>query len=515
MIGHARIASSKTKTHVMCGLLWLCLVFLLTGCGGALQARAPDPEFGQSVAKEFEAAFNGGWSAMDRFERQRWVEPALGPSEERQQRYTTKRRGMGKIRLYRVELEGDAMVALAKTEFGDWVKCFLVFGDGGERVLDIRWLQAAAPESEPGPRSETEFSSELDGFLRRFSQRGGFAGAVLVAHRGKVIFEKAYGEARRDPPTPNQISTRFNIASVDKILTAVLVFQLIEEKKLALDGKICDYIPGYPLRDACPITIDQLLTHTSGLPDVMNPRLIPVVERYKTPQDYIDTFGKDPLLFEPGERWMYSNLGYVVLGRIVEVVEGKPFADGMVKRIYEKAGMTDSTRLPDAAQAPDVAVPYAFALPDAGKLEYGPERDARRYLPSPAPFCCSFTTVGDLYKFSQALLDGRLVSRQSLELMVKTDRSNPGDLVDHYGYGIMTDVIDGVPYFGHDGGVWGVNAVFRMTQDRDVVIVLSNVSPGAAQRAAMRAADRLARLPKTSANTAPDPAPADSAVGLR
>jgi hypothetical protein len=153
--------------------------------------------------------------------------------------------------------------------------------------------------------------------------------------------------------------------------------------------------------------------------------------------------------------------------------------------------------LPYAANASNVAVPYAFALPNGNdKLEYGPERDARRYLPLPAPFCCSFTTVRDLYKFSQALFAGRLVSKQSLELMVKTNGKARGDLVGHYGYGVMTDLIHGVPYFGHDGGVWGVNAVFRMTPAHDVVVVLSNVSPGSAQRAAMRAADQLARLPK-------------------
>jgi CubicO group peptidase (beta-lactamase class C family) len=300
------------------------------------------------------------------------------------------------------------------------------------------------------------------------------------------------------------------------MFTAVLVFELIEERKLALDGKLCDYLPNYPLKEACPITIDQLLTHTSGLPDVMNPRLIRAVDRFKTPQDYIDTFGKDPLTFKPGKHWAYSNFGYAVLGRIVEAIEGKPFAEVMTKRIYEKANMKDSTHLASASNASDVAVPYAFALPDGnkvGKLEYGPERDARRFLPLPAPFGCSFTTVRDLYNFSQALMAGRLVSRQSLELMVRTNRAAPGDLVEHYGYGVMTDLIDGVPYFGHDGGVWGVNAVFRMTPEDDVVVVLSNVSPGGAQRAAMRAADQLARLPK-SAERKPSPV-APTEVGLR
>jgi D-alanyl-D-alanine carboxypeptidase len=416
---------------------------------------------------------------------------------------------MGRIRLQQVALEGDQMVALTQTEFGDWLKCFLVFGDRGQRLLDIRWLQAAAPESEPAPKNEPAFTSELDRFLGRFANEGGFSGAVLVARRGEVIFEKAYGEARRDPSTPNEVTTRFNIASVDKLLTATLVFELIEEHKLALDRNIGDYLPSYPLEEARPITIDQLLTHTSGLPDVVNPRLIRALERFKTPQDYIDTFGKDPLIFKPGKRWAYSNFGYVVLGRIVEVVEGKPFAEVMTRRIYEKANMKDSTRLPAAANASNVAVPYAFALPGGhGKLEYGPERDARPFLPSPAPFCCSFTTVRDLYNFSQALLAGRLVSKRSLELMVKTNRAPPGDLLGHYGYGVMTDLIHGVPYFGHDGGIWGVNAVFRMTPEHDVVVVLSNVSPGGAQRAAMRAADQLARLPKSSEPKSSPAAPA-------
>jgi D-alanyl-D-alanine carboxypeptidase len=424
-------------------------------------------------------------------------------------------RGFGRIRLQRVELEGDAMVALVQTELGDWLKCWLVFGGSGDRLLDVKWLQAAAPESERGPRSEQELTSDLDGFLGRFSKDGGFAGAVLVARRGEVIFENAYGEATREPSTPNRVTTRFNIASVEKIFTAVLVFELIEERKLTLDGKICDYLPNYPLKEACPITLDQLLTHTSGLGDVVNPRLIRAVDRFKTPQDYIDTFGKDPLTFKPGKRWAYSNFGYAVLGRIVEAVEGRPFAEVVTQRIYEKANMKDSTDLASAAYASDVAVPYAFLMPDGkGKLEYGPERDARRFLPLPSPFGCSFTTVRDLYNFSQALLAGRLVSKKSLELMVKTNRSGPGALVEHYGYGVMTDLIDGVPYFGHDGGIWGVNAVFRMTAEDDVVVVLSNVSPGAAQRAAMRAADQLARLRKSkSAEWKPSPvAPTD---GLR
>lgn len=487
---------------------------MLGGCGGVLQPRAPEPEYGRGVAKELEAAFNGGWTQMDRFERRRWVQPALLPTAERQNRYTTRQRGMGRIRMHQVDLEGDAMVALVQTELGDWLKCYLVFGDGGDRLLDVRWLQAAAPASEPGPRNEQELTADLDGFLERFSSKGGFSGAVLVARRGEVIFEKAYGEARREPSTPNQVTTRFNIASVEKLFTAVLVFELIEERKLALDGKLCDYLPSYPLKDACPITIGQLLSHTSGLGDVMNPRLIRAVARFKTPQDYIDTFGRDPLSFPPGQRWAYSNFGYAVLGRIVEVVEGAPFDEVMTKRIYEKANMQASTRLASAAYASDVAVPYASSLPaGGGKLEYGPERDARPFLPLPSPFGCSFTTVRDMFEFSQALRAGRLVSKRSLELMVKTDKTGAGDFVGHYGYGVMTDLIGGVPYFGHDGGVWGVNAVFRMTPEQDVVVVLSNVSPGAAQRAAMRAADQLARLPKIAARTPSAAAPSD--VSLR
>jgi CubicO group peptidase (beta-lactamase class C family) len=480
-------------------LLWLAVGLLVSGCGGALQPHAPKPEYGKAIAREFEAAFNGGWLPMDRFEREHWVAPALASSTDRQWRYLTQRRGFGRIQLHRVELEHEQMVALAQTEFGDWLKCFLVFGDGGQRLLDVRWLQAAAPASERGPQSDQEYAAELDQFLSRFSEAGGFSGAVLVARRGAVIFEKAYGQAWRERAIPNRVTTRFDIASVEKIFTAVVVFELIEEHKLALGVKICDVLPNYPRKEACPITIDQLLTHTSGLGDVMSPRLIHAVGRFKTPQDYIDTFGRDPLVFEPGKRWAYSNFGYAVLGRIIEVIEHKPFAEVITERIYEQANMKDSTHLANAA---DVAVPYAFLMPNGrGKLEYGPERDARQFLPLPSPFCCSFTTVRDLYGFSQALLSGRLASKKSLELMVKTNRAAPGDLVEHYGYGVMTDLLDGVPYFGHDGGVWGANAVFRMTPDDDVVVVLSNVSPGAGQRAAMRAADWLARLPKSAEGT--------------
>ncbi|MEO6602589.1 MAG: serine hydrolase domain-containing protein, partial [Polyangiaceae bacterium] len=136
---------------------------------------------------------------------------------------------------------------------------------------------------------------------------------------------------------------------------------------------------------------------------------------FPAPQDYIDTFGKDPLTFKPGQHWAYSNFGYAVLGRIVEAIERKPFPEVMTKRIYEKANMQHSTRLPSAANASDVAVPYASVLPDGkGKLEYRPERDARRFLPLPAPFGCSFTTVRviDRAELSAQPLGKKGVNRQ-------------------------------------------------------------------------------------------------------
>jgi hypothetical protein len=123
MLKRAQVAASRLEAPIMLRLFWLCLACLLAGCGGALEPRAPDPEYGRSVAKEFEVAFNGGWSEMDGFERRHWVEPALAPTDERRNRYVTRQRGMGRIRLQQVALEGDQMVALTQTEFGDWLKC--------------------------------------------------------------------------------------------------------------------------------------------------------------------------------------------------------------------------------------------------------------------------------------------------------------------------------------------------------------------------------------------------------
>ena len=489
--------------------LWLAAsLTLAAGCAAARQSVPPTLPHGRSVMQDYEASFNAGWEQVDSFEQSHWVQQALEPAEDRHRQYEVKRKRVGNIEVHSVDLTNEGIVALVRTELGDWVKCFIDFGADGERVLKIKWLEAKAPESEPGPRTQDEFVSALDDFVSRFTKLAGFSGAVLIARRGEIILEKAYGQARRQPPVANQLNTRFNTASIDKLLTAVVVFELIEAGKLSLDGTVCQYLPKYPLEQACPVTIDQLLTHTAGMPDIINPRLVSSVTRLRSPQDYIDLFGKDLLVGPAGGQWRYSNYGYAVLGRIVEVVEGQPFDEVVRKRVYDRAIMRDSLRTLPARNEPNVAVPYAFALPGNEKLEYGVERDARPYLPLPGPFCCSYTTVHDLYNFAQALIRGKLVSRKTLELMVTTNRSRGSNLIGHYGYGIMSETVHGVDFFGHDGGLWGVNGVLRMTMRGDVVVVLSNVSPGAAQRVGARALDWLARLP---APTGESTAASDSA----
>jgi CubicO group peptidase (beta-lactamase class C family) len=178
----------------------------------------------------------------------------------------------------------------------------------------------------------------------------GFSGAVLVAHAGRPLFRKAYGMANHDFGIPNTPRTRFRLGSVTKQFTAAAILLLQERGQLKVTDPIARYLPDWPAAWR-EVTIHHLLTHTAGLPRLTSPTQTDVsgltrpapAARFRSLRE-LYTPGEElqPLDFKPGEKFAYSNIGYIVLGILIEKLSGKPYAEFMREEIFRPMGLTDS-----------------------------------------------------------------------------------------------------------------------------------------------------------------------------
>lgn len=169
-----------------------------------------------------------------------------------------------------------------------------------------------------------------------------FHGAILVAKDGNPIFENAYGSSTAG--MPNTASKQFDIASIGKMFTGVAIMKLVEHGQLDLDKTVFDYLPDYGNSvDTKQITIHQLLTHSSGIPDIFTFEKIKEIDESKIDNwyDYFPYFENDKLDFKPGKKWSYSNSGYLVLGKVIEAISGQDYCSFLSENIFKQAEMTE------------------------------------------------------------------------------------------------------------------------------------------------------------------------------
>ena len=208
--------------------------------------------------------------------------------------------------------------------------------------LDVKLIERPAEFALPH-MSDQQLVTALRKRLEDETASDRFAGAVLVAKQGKPIFAQAYGLADRAHNTPNTLQTRFSVASINKMFTAVATMQLVQAGKLALDDPLGKYLTDYPNKElAAKVTIGELLTNTGGTGDIWGPEFDKHRLDLRSLQDYINLFGKRPLRFEPGSRWEYSNYGFILLGAVTEKVSGESYYDYVREHIYVPAGMSST-----------------------------------------------------------------------------------------------------------------------------------------------------------------------------
>jgi CubicO group peptidase (beta-lactamase class C family) len=303
-----------------------------------------------------------------------------------------------------------------------------------------------------------------------------FSGAVLLSKNGKPLFEHAYGLADRAHQAPNNVDTKFNMASVTKVFTAVAILQLVEQGKLSLNETLAEALPDYPNAEAArKITIHELLDHQSGLGDFFGEEYISNPANYRTLHDYLPLFASKPLLFEPGTKTAYSNAGFIVLGLIIERLSGVSYYDYVRDHIFKPTHMNDTGFWSSRDHVPNVASGYTrFASgggPQSSNARSVSVLNATRGVSAGG----SYSTVGDLTRFSEGLRTHKLLKADSFELMLSG------------GYGLLARSINNVRFVGHGGGAPGANSYFEMYPDQGyAVVILSNYDPPAAEMVAQR-----------------------------
>jgi len=320
-------------------------------------------------------------------------------------------------------------------------------------------------------------ASKIDALLQAYHDNGQFNGTALVAENGKVIYKKGIGSANMEWNIPNTPDTKFRIGSITKQFTSMLIMQLVEQKKIDLQGKLTDYLPYYRQDTGQKVTIHHLLTHISGIPSYTSlPQFFEEVSRDPYPVDeFITKYCSGDLEFEPGSRFSYNNSGYFLLGAIIERVSGKTYEEVLAENILIPLGMNNTGYDHHDTIIPERAAGYSR---DFDGYENAP------YLDMSLPYAAGslYSTVEDLYIWDQALYSDKLLSKKWKDILFKPHFSAFGT---HYAYGWVVgqkgfpDSKEKMTSISHGGGINGFNTLIERLVDQKHLIVLFNNTGGA------------------------------------
>jgi CubicO group peptidase (beta-lactamase class C family) len=330
---------------------------------------------------------------------------------------------------------------------------------------------------------------------KALAETGTPSASVAIVKGGKLVFAKAYGQARLEPSVPATPAMRYKIASNSKQLTATAILLLAEEHKLSLDDKVARFLPD--LTRAQDVTLRQLLTHTAGYQDFYADDYVPpFMQKDTTAEAILDGWAKKPLDFEPGSRWQYSNTGYVALGLIVEKASGRPLFDFLKERVFDKLGM----KSPIDIDGPwDAADPLPYTSYGTGPTRVSPV-EGKNWLWAAGELAMS---ASDLARWDIALMKGEILkpaSRKALTTeMVLSDGTGTG-----YGFGLgVSQTANGHRRWVHTGGAAGflsVNVIFP--DDKSSITVLTN-GEGLAYRQIAKEIETLLQGTVADADAAP------------
>ena len=309
---------------------------------------------------------------------------------------------------------------------------------------------------------------QFDAFIDAAYKTDEPGGVALVARHGQIIYERAFGMANLELGVPMQKNSVFAIASMTKQFIAVAVLQQVEKGAISLTDTVGRFLPAYPTA-LKGVTIKQLLTHTSGVPNAKSvASLLALGRTWLTAEQVMATFKDEPLDFTPGTRWAYSNSGYQLLGYILEKVTGEPLPEFVEKTLLKPAGMEHSFWADDMRVVPNRAYPYLFTRVGIQTGSIGNSQ-----IPWAAGALQS--TAEDFLRWHQALLGGKFIKRATLERAWTPAHLRDGTAT-NYGYGWFVGELQGSPVVEHGGNMGGFmsHAIYLPREDILVVVFLNS-----------------------------------------
>jgi CubicO group peptidase (beta-lactamase class C family) len=309
-------------------------------------------------------------------------------------------------------------------------------------------------------------AARMDQIVQSYAANNSFMGSVLVARDAQVLFSKGYGSANLEWNVPNSPSTKFRLGSVTKQFTAASILLLEERGKLSVSDPVKKYMPDAPAAWD-KISIFHLLTHTSGIPNFTGfPDYAKLEPFATTAEQVVARFRDKPLDFGPGEKWNYSNSGYVLLTYLIEKVTGGSYKTFVRENIFTPLGMKDSGYDSNSAVIPHRASGYVLVnnqLENAGFV----------HMTVPQGAGALYSTTEDLLKWERGLFGGKILRAASLEKMTTPFKDN-------YAFGLQVTTVGGHKIIDHGGGIQGFNTELAYyPEDRLTVVVLGNVNGAA------------------------------------
>ena len=352
-------------------------------------------------------------------------------------------------------------------------------------------LSAQSPVPESSIKLQTGLATELAGYFDSLVAENKLSGVVLVAKDGVTVASKAAGMANKATGTSIDLNTKFNLGSMNKMFTAIAIAQLAQASKLSFTDAVGKHLPDYPNKEVAEkVTIHHLLTHTSGMGMYWNDKFLAQRDKLLSVAAHLPLFVNDPLLFPPGEKFQYSNSGYMVLGAIIEKVSGQDYYSYVQEHIYIPAGMTDTGFYEPGKEIPNLAIGYSRMGPDGKPSEEARDNTNTREVKG-GPAGGGYSTAPDLVKFHLALRSYKLLDKEHTELVTTGKVDGPRGM-GRYGYGFGENTAGSKHSVGHNGGAPGIAANFEMYPESGyTAVALMNSDPPAMMPIAKAIRERI------------------------
>lgn len=339
----------------------------------------------------------------------------------------------------------------------------------------LAFASLSAPLHAAGLPPDTELA--VDAIVSKAVDDKGVASvSVAIVRDGKIVYARAYGDARLAPAVPARPEMRYKIASNSKQFAATAVLMLAEEGKLKLDDPVARYFPH--LSRAKDVTLRMLLTHTSGYSDYYAPDyLLPSMTADIAVDKIMQDWAAKPLDFEPGTRYQYSNTNYVILGRVVEKASGQPFSRFLRKRVLDKLHMDSAIDINEQAMGQED--PLGYTRHAGGPLrQIGAEGKGWSYATGELAM-----TASDLARWDVSLMDGTLLKPASLRALTTAARLKDGTATS-YALGLnVSQMASGHRKWQHTGMLAGFTSInTTYPDDRTAITVLTNSESGAGSK---------------------------------